>query len=86
MGQYSSYVLKTQMEANAKVLHGLFGNVEILAKGLTAESSEFDVGKVTSHMSTIQTYTSLMDAAGQILTNRKGIREPRELVVHIHFI
>ena len=81
MRAYSSYVLRTQMEANVPVLKGLFGNVEILARALTAESSQYDLGKLENHINSMQTYTSLMEAAGQILVTRKNVRDPALLVV-----
>ena len=81
MKQVSSFILYSGMEDNMNTLADLLEEIEILAKNLNAESSDFDVEKVRNYMSTIQTYISLMDAAGQILKNRKGIREPTDLVV-----
>ena len=77
----TSYELRTGMEANLPILMGLFGNVEILAKALNAESSKYDLGKLDNHVNSMQTYTSLMEAAGQILVTRRNVREPELLIV-----
>ena len=52
-----------------------------MAKALNAESSKYDLGKLENHINSMQTYTSLMEGAGQILVTRKNVREPALLIV-----